>query len=121
MPEQQTWKALIRLLLQYQPDLGLGCLSSLFRQVTLIAAPLPQPKIIEENIIGYGKCSKILNTFLFLFSVKIMVIRADIHKMHARIANREDPDLKQSDLGLHCMSSPFWQATLKAAPLPQLK
>ena len=34
--------------------------------------------------------------------------------MLARIANREDPDqtaLEQSDLGLHCLSRSFWQAT----------
>ena len=36
--------------------------------------------------------SKILNTFLFLFSNKILVIRAVIHKMLVKIANREDPD-----------------------------
>ena len=29
--------------------------------------------------------------------------------MLVRITNREDPD--QSDLGLHCLSRPFWQAT----------
>ena len=40
----------------------------------------------------YGKCSKILNTFLVLFSNKMLVIRAGIHKMLVRIANREDPD-----------------------------
>ena len=33
-----------------------------------------------------------------------------------KVANREDPDQTaalqmQSDLGLHCLSSPFWQAT----------
>ena len=30
---------------------------------------------------GYSNCSKILNTFLFLFSNKMLVIRAGIHKM----------------------------------------
>ena len=40
----------------------------------------------------YSKCSKIVNTFLFLFSNKILVIRAESHKMFVRIANREDPD-----------------------------
>ena len=39
-----------------------------------------------------GKCSKILNTFLFLFQYKVLVIRAGILKMLVRIANREDPD-----------------------------
>ena len=52
------------------------------------------PANIVKNscqVIRYSKCSKISNTFLFLFSNK-MVIRAGIHKMVARIANREDPD-----------------------------
>ena len=46
-------------------------------------------KYLRQN---YGKCSKILNTFLFLFSNKMLVLRAGIHKMLSRIANREDPD-----------------------------
>ena len=41
---------------------------------------------------GYGKCSKISNTFLFLFSNKMLVFRAGIHKFLVRVANREDPD-----------------------------
>ena len=40
----------------------------------------------------YGKCSKILNTLCFLFSSKMLVIRAGIHEMLVRTANREDPD-----------------------------
>ena len=39
-----------------------------------------------------GKCSKILNTFLFLFSTKMLVITAGIHKTLVRIANKGDPD-----------------------------
>ena len=39
----------------------------------------------------YHKYSKISNSFLFLFSNEILVIRDGIHKM-VRIANREDPD-----------------------------
>ena len=53
----------------------------------------------------YGKCSIISNTFLFLFSTKMLVIRDGIHKTFVRTANREDPD--QTDLGLHCLSRPF--------------
>ena len=42
----------------------------------------------------------------------MLVIIVGIHKKSVRIANREDPDLKkQSDLGLHCSSRPFCQAT----------
>ena len=40
----------------------------------------------------YGKCSKISNTFRFLFTNKMLVLRSQIHKMLVRIANREDPD-----------------------------
>ena len=36
--------------------------------------------------------SKIANTFLFLFTNKMLVFRAGIHKILVRIANREDPD-----------------------------
>ena len=68
------------------------------------------------NYALYGKYSKILNTFLFLLSDKIWVIRAGIHKMLVRIANREDCGVirlllqKQSDQGL-CLFRPFWQVT----------
>ena len=42
--------------------------------------------------IYYYKYFQILNIFLFLFSNKMLVFRAGIHKMLVRIANREDPD-----------------------------
>ena len=32
--------------------------------------------------------------------------------MLIRIANGEDPDQKQSDLGLYCLSRPFWEAAI---------
>ena len=38
----------------------------------------------------YGECSKISNTFLFLFSAKMLVITAGIHKTLVSIANRGD-------------------------------
>ena len=41
--------------------------------------------------IKYGKCSK-SQTLLFQFSNKMWVIKAVIHKIRVRIANREDPD-----------------------------
>ena len=51
------------------------------------------PKYIRIQFIAdYGKCSKISNTFLFLFSNKMLIFRAGIHKMLVRIANREYPD-----------------------------
>ena len=37
----------------------------------------------------------------------MLVTRAGIHKMLVRIANSEDPDQKQFDLGLHCLSVPL--------------
>ena len=40
----------------------------------------------------YGNCSKVSNTFLFLFSSKLLVIRAGINKILVTIANMEDPD-----------------------------
>ena len=36
-------------------------------------------------------------TLLFLFSNKMLVFRAGIHKMLVRIANREDPDQTASE------------------------
>ena len=46
-----------------------------------------------------GKCSKVLNTLLFLFSNNMLIIRARIakmcfhfNKMFVRILNREDSD-----------------------------
>ena len=42
--------------------------------------------------ITFGKWSKIWNTILFLFSNKMIVIMAGIHKMLIRIANREHSD-----------------------------
>ena len=53
----------------------------------------------------YGKCSKILNTFLVLFSNKMLIFRAGIHKndcQNSRIAKRED-----HDLGLLCLPRPL--------------
>ena len=39
-----------------------------------------------------SKYSKISNTFLFLFSNKMLVFRAGTHKLLVRIKNREDPN-----------------------------
>ena len=59
----------------------------------------------------YGKCSKILNTFLVLFSNKMLVITAGIQNMLVRIANRKD--IGQTASSLICVwdVSPrsFWQ------------
>ena len=47
------------------------------------------------GVVKYGFQFKFknLNAFLYLFSNKMYVVRAGIHKMLVRIANREDPDL----------------------------
>ena len=53
------------------------------------------PESNEKNyfiIMMYDKCSKFSNTFLFLFSNKMLVIRAGTHTMLVRKTNREDPD-----------------------------
>ena len=51
-----------------------------------------QLKDVLNNISGTVNVSKFSNTFLFMFSNKILVTRAGSHKMLGLIANREDPD-----------------------------
>ena len=73
-------------------------------------------KFVESSVrISYGKCSEISNTFLFWFTNKILVMRAVIHKMLVRRANREYPDqtASASDLGLRCLSRPFWPTNFR--------
>ena len=57
----------------------------------------------------YGKLSKISNNFLFLFSTKMLVIRAGMDTILVRIGKTLIRLLlqKQSDLGLHYLSRPF--------------
>ena len=69
------------------------------------------------KMIIYSKYSKIQNIFLcseiqFWFSR----LKFTIHKMLVRIANREAPD-RTADLGLHCLSMPFWQDALQPIKL----
>ena len=68
----------------------------------------PKKYIIGEN---YGKCSKFLNRYPFLFSSKLFVTRAGIHTVLVRIAERNTLirlfSKKQSDLSLHCLSRPL--------------
>ena len=67
-----------------QPELNLHALQELALTTAVVA---------RANC--FGNCSKflkILNTFFFLFSHKMLIFRAGIHKMLVRIANREDPD-----------------------------
>ena len=63
---------------------------------------------------GYSKCSKISNTFLFLFLNKTSGFRSGIHKMLVRMETGKTLIrllLQLSDLGLLFLSRPFWQAT----------
>ena len=62
---------------------------------------LPEPSLIANmksitfilvRSNGYGICSKIFNTLLFMFSNKMLVSRAGIHKTGVRVANRKNPD-----------------------------
>ena len=69
-------------------------------------------------LLAFGKCSKISNTFLFLFSNKMLVISPVTYKMSVRKAKSENTDKtaslevsKQSDLCLQCLSRFLWQAT----------
>ena len=64
----------------------------------------------RSNVIrnDYGKCSKILKTFLFRFATKTLVIRDGIHNMLVSIANREDPDQTASEF----RSSLIWVCTV---------
>ena len=48
---------------------------------------------------NYGKCSKILNTFIFLCSNKVLVLGLEFTKKLLRIANREGPDRTASSSG----------------------
>ena len=75
-----------------------------FSSSSLINAVLNEKVVLaatHSRVYYFGKCPKILNTFLFLFSNKMLVFRAGIHRMLVR----KDPD--QSDLGLHCLSGHF--------------
>ena len=47
---------------------------------------------LRKTCTVFCKCSKISNTFLFLFLNEMLVFRAGIHKKLVRIANRTDPD-----------------------------
>ena len=51
----------------------------------------PQRQVLSQQG-PYGKWSKILNTFLFLFWSRILFIRVEIHKMLNKTANREESD-----------------------------
>ena len=45
---------------------------------------------VQASLLATGNVLKFQNTFLFLFSTKMLVIRAGLHKMLVRIANTDD-------------------------------
>ena len=57
-------------------------------------------------------CSKISNSFLFLLSTKVLVIKAGLYKMLFRITNREDPDQTASSEAVWSGSTLFVKAFL---------
>ena len=74
----------------------------------------PPIQFLDRTLLGQIKLNtvnvlKITNTFVFLFSNKMLAFSAGIHKKLVRIPNREDPDQTASTeaLGLHCLSRSF--------------
>ena len=75
-----------------------------------------------ENVhkCSYNKCSKVLNTFLFLFSSRILVLKRftgiELTKHLSEQQTEKTPDQTASEeasivgvfQGLHCLSRPFW-------------
>ena len=58
----------------------------------IVASDVIHLMMANQAAIDYGKCSKFLTTFLFLFLTKMLCFKAGIHKIHVKIRNREDPD-----------------------------
>ena len=80
-----------------------------------IVAPDPSDTCTLKNL-ALGKCSKISNIFLVLFSNKMLFFQGwNLQK--CMLEKQTGKTLirlllqKQSDLSLHCLSKPFWQAT----------
>ena len=48
--------------------------------------------LIQQKAKSTVNVLKFQTLFSYLISTKMLVIRAGAHKMHVRIANREDPD-----------------------------
>ena len=63
----------------------------------------------------YNKCSNVLNTFLSVFKAKMLASRVGTNKCLSEWQTGKTLIRlllkKQSDLGLHCLSRPFRQAT----------
>ena len=68
-----------------------------------------------ENVhkCSYNKCSKVLNTFLFLFSSKILVYR-DLSEQQTEKTPDQTASEEASTIGvfqgLHFLSRPFWSS-----------
>ena len=78
-------------------------------QVSLLASLVEFGKVVDIMLtkVTFTVFYNLECFSFFLFSNKMLVIRAGIHKMLVRIANREDLK-EQSDMGLLCLSRPFW-------------
>ena len=48
--------------------------------------------IVDGSANICSNCSKLSKTFFILFSNKMLIFKAGIHKILVKIANREDPD-----------------------------
>ena len=65
---------------------------------------------VRFKMVRYGQCSKIVNTFLFLFLNKMLVFRAGIYFSLLEQQRRNTLIrllLQKTDLGLHCLSKFF--------------
>ena len=65
-------------------------------------------RLLGMDFVRCGKCSKISNTFLFLFSNKLLEIWAGTHKMVVRKAYGEDPDQTASSKAVRSRSAIFF-------------
>ena len=80
---QKTWRRGWHIVIQF-------CSQDLAFRKSIVSLYFPYSVFLK--LIPYVECSKTSNTFLFLFSTKLFVIRAGIPKMLVRTANKEDHD-----------------------------
>ena len=101
---------------QCKPKIDCSLISSLIRACA-ICQSITTFYTIQWTHLNFKLLVNVLKfrTLFFLFSNELSFIRAGIRKVLFRIANREDLNRlllqKLSDLGLRCLSRPFWQAT----------
>ena len=76
----------------YRKGLALYHMKNFEKAIDLFHQAASIAKNTKGKVHLYSKSSKISNTFLFLFSNKMLVFRAGIQQMLVRIAHRKDPD-----------------------------